>query len=70
MSNPHEVFLTEQELARRHRRSVKTIRNLRLKGGYVPFVKIGRAVRYRVADILAFEESNLRRSTSDKGGNK
>jgi hypothetical protein len=68
MSNPHEVFLTEQELARRHRRSVKTIRNLRTKGGYVPFIKIGPHVRYRLEDIEHYEAKNLRRSTSDNGG--
>jgi len=61
-------LLTEEELAERHQRSVKTIRNLRVKGGYVPFLKIGRHVRYRMEDILAYEAGCLRRSTSDFGG--
>ena len=38
------VFLTEKQLAARHQKSVKTIRNLRVKGGYIPYVKIGRHV--------------------------
>jgi hypothetical protein len=63
-----EVFLTEQELAGRHQRSVRTIRNLRVSGGYIPFVKIGRHVRYRLSDVIAYEKANLRRSTSDEGG--
>jgi hypothetical protein len=30
-------------------------------------VKIGRAVRYRLADVQAFIESSVRKSTSDPG---
>jgi hypothetical protein len=59
-----EVFLTEQQLAARHQRSVKTLRNDRVSGGYVPFLKIGRSVRYRLSDVLAFEKAALKRSTS------
>lgn len=62
------VFLTEHQLAARHQRSVKTVRNLRVNGGYVPFLKIGRHVRYRLSDVLAFEEKSLKSSTSDQGG--
>jgi hypothetical protein len=36
-----EMFLTETQLAARHQRSVKTLRNARVSGGYIPFVKIG-----------------------------
>jgi hypothetical protein len=60
-----DLFLTETQLAARHQRSVKTLRNARVSGGYVPFVKIGRNVRYRLSDVLAFEQSALKRSTSD-----
>jgi hypothetical protein len=48
-------------------RSVKTIRNDRVKGNGVPFIKIGRLVRYRLPDVIAWEDANLRLSTSDKG---
>ncbi len=61
----HEAFLTECELALRHKRSVKTLRNARVYGGYIPFVRIGRSIRYRLSDVLAFERANLRTSTSD-----
>jgi hypothetical protein len=60
-----EQFLTETQLAARHQRSVKTLRNARVYGGYIPFVKIGRSVRYRLSDVLAYEESNVVRSTSE-----
>lgn len=57
-------LLTEHELANRHQRSVKTIQNDRVKGGGVPFIKIGRLVRYRLDDILAYEERARCSSTS------
>jgi hypothetical protein len=48
-----ECFLTEKQLAERHQLSVKTLRNARVYGGYVPFVKIGRCVRYRLSEVMA-----------------
>ena len=62
-----EIFLTETELALRQKRSVKTLQADRVAGRGVPFLKIGRSVRYRVADVIAFEQAKLRRSTSDHG---
>jgi hypothetical protein len=59
-----EVFLTETQLAARHQRSVKTLRNARVSSGYIPFVKIGRNVRYRLSEVLVFEQAALKRSTS------
>lgn len=61
-----DVFLTESELAARHKKSVKTLRNARVNGDYVPFVRCGRNVRYRLSDILAYERSRTMTSTSDK----
>lgn len=62
---PLEVLLTEHDLARRQNRSVKTIRNQRVLGGGVPFIKIGRLVRYRLQDVVASEDAGLRKSTSE-----
>jgi hypothetical protein len=45
----------------------KTIRNHRGSGRGVPFIKIEGAVRYRVQDVLAYENSRVRRSISDRG---
>ena len=54
-----EEFLTEKQLARRHRRSPKTLRNDRVKGSYVPFHHCGaRSVRYRFSDVLAYEQAH------------
>ena len=61
-----EIFLTEKQLASRHQLSVKTLRNARVTGSYIRFVRLGRTVRYRLSDVLAYEEANLVRSTSDR----
>ncbi len=37
----------------------------RIGAARIPFVKIGRAVRYRPSDIRAFIDASVRRSTSD-----
>jgi hypothetical protein len=62
-----EVLLTELDLARRQNRSVKTIRNQRVAGTGVRFLKLGRLVRYRLADAVAWENASIRVSTSDEG---
>ena len=40
----------------------------RLGKARIPFIKIGRSVRYRRSDVEYFIASNLRKSTSDIGG--
>lgn len=65
-----ERLATEVEVAERHCRSIKTLQNERTKGGGIPFLKIGRLVRYRWSDVLAFEEEAMRTSTSDLRGDK
>ncbi len=56
-----DVFLTERELAARWQVASKTLRNQRSLGLGCRFVRIGRMVRYRLADILAFEQSGSQR---------
>ena len=59
-----ETFLTDEQLAARWQVSAKTLRNARVAGRLLGFVKIGRSVRYRLSEIIAFEEQNSVRSTS------
>lgn len=66
-STPSRHLLTEEQLAARWALSVKTLQAARLKGSLVDFVKIGRSVRYRLTDVEAYENAQLRRSTSDPG---
>ena len=61
------LFLTEVEVAERQGRSVKTLQNQRVNGDGIPFLKLGRTVRYRLADVEAWENACARKSTSDKG---
>ncbi|MDX7949941.1 DNA-binding protein [Lichenihabitans sp. Uapishka_5] len=58
------VFLTDVELAQRWGISPKTLRNNRVLGVGVPFVRLGRAVRYAMATVVAYEAANTVSSTS------
>lgn len=58
-------MLNEKQLAARWNISVRTLQAARVKGGGVPFIRIGRAVRYRLEDVLAYEEAQRRTSTSE-----
>ncbi|WP_421696523.1 hypothetical protein [Aestuariivirga sp.] len=53
------IFLTESQLAERWQVSVKKLQADRGNRCGVPFVKIGRSVRYRLAEVLAFEELHM-----------
>jgi hypothetical protein len=57
-------LLTEVEAAHLRRQSVRTLQAERVRGGGCPFVKLGRSVRYRRADVLRFIEVNVKASTS------
>jgi hypothetical protein len=67
MTQLGDVHLTEYDLAKRLQLSVKTIRNHRVSGRGVPFLKLEGAVRYRAQDVTAYESARVRRSTSDRG---
>ncbi|KRQ14252.1 helix-turn-helix domain-containing protein [Bradyrhizobium manausense] len=54
-----EDLLTEGEAARLRRQSVRTLQAERLRGVGCTYVKLGRSVRYRRADVLAYIEANL-----------
>lgn len=62
---PLESALTEEQAARVIGVAVKTMRNWRVKGIGPPWVAVGpKLVRYRPQDLRAYQEANLRRSTS------
>ena len=61
-----ETFLTERDLAERWRMSPKTLQNWRVIGRGPQFWKLGNCVRYRVADILEFEEAGSPRSSTSE----
>lgn len=61
-----DVLLTEHEVAGRQGRSVRTLQNQRVNGGGIPYLKLGRAVRYRLSDVITWEEARRFSSTSEK----
>lgn len=50
-----DIFLDDRELAARWNCSPKTLRNQRSLRMGCPYVHLGRLVRYRLSDVLAFE---------------
>jgi excisionase family DNA binding protein len=55
-----DPLLTDDEAARLLGTSVNTLANWRVTGRYpLPFVKVGRLVRYRPSDIAKFISDNL-----------
>lgn len=49
-------YLTEGELAAHWNMSLRTLQRWRMQGKGPRFVKLGRCVRYRLTDALAFED--------------
>jgi hypothetical protein len=64
MRDPDEL-LTGQEYASERKCSVRTIERERTSGTGCKFIKIGRSVRYRWRDVLAFVEQHVRQNTSE-----
>jgi excisionase family DNA binding protein len=60
-----EPVLTTREAARHLRVSPRTLEHWRLRGGGPPFRKVGcRAVRYRLSDLDAFLDADVRINTA------
>lgn len=63
-SNPPNVscspkkLLTEKEVSKRFCISCSTLQKHRLKGIGIPYIKLGRLVRYDIDDIYAFMEAH------------
>ena len=55
MKNTHQYF-TEKQIAKITGRALSTLRNERSKGIGIPYLKIGRSVRYKFEDVIDFME--------------
>jgi hypothetical protein len=55
LTNPGDLLLTRREVAERWRQSTETIKR-RERAGALQALKLGRGVRYRLSDVLAFEK--------------
>lgn len=61
------VLLSQDQLCRWLGKSSAWAERGRMAGYGPRFVKVGRSVRYRTSDVLAWLEANVRRSTCDAG---
>lgn len=64
---PDLILLSEAQAAEITGKAVSTLQKARVSGGGIPYVKLGRSVRYRLSDIRAYIAGNMRGSTSDSG---
>lgn len=53
--NDNDAYLTQEELSARWKITSRTLEQHRWRGIGCPYVKIGRLVRYRLSDIIAYE---------------
>ena len=53
-----EKWITEEEVAKLIDRAVQTLRNDRCKCQGLAYYKMGRQVRYKLSDVLAYMEQN------------
>lgn len=61
-----DVYFKPHEAAEYIRSSVSSLAKLRVYGGGPAFTRIGRAIRYRRADLDTFMEARIVASTSDQ----
>ena len=54
--NLEEAFLSRPQLAKRHQTTVETVKRRQAKGLYIAY-KLGKHVRYKLSDIVAFENA-------------
>jgi excisionase family DNA binding protein len=59
-------LLDEYEVASWLSISVRTLRNWRVQGGQIPFIRVGKkSIRYRSSDVESWLASRVRTSTAD-----
>jgi hypothetical protein len=59
-------YMTEKETHNITGLALSTLRNHRCRGIGLPYIKVGRAVRYSLADVMAFMEAH-KIQTDDPG---
>jgi hypothetical protein len=53
--DPKDILLSERELGQRWGLQPRSLSSQRLRGEGCPYVRIGRNIRYRMSDVLAYE---------------
>ena len=49
-------YLNERQVSKITERALSTLRNERSKGQGIPYIKVGRSVRYSLEDVVEFME--------------
>ncbi len=62
-----ETLLTQKQVSDATRKSEAYFERARWAGGGPKFIKLGRSIRYRESDVLAWINASVRTSTSDSG---
>jgi hypothetical protein len=65
---PKQNLLNEMQVAEVLAVTISAVRGWRLRGGGPRYIKIGKLVRYRPADLDAYIESRVFDHTSQRGG--
>jgi excisionase family DNA binding protein len=60
-----DALLDQIQVAKLLRVTTKFLEARRVRGGSIPYIKVGRLCRYRRADVEAWIESQRRTSTSE-----
>ena len=55
--NNQPKYITEKEVSEITGRALSTLRNERFLGKGIPYIKIGKSVRYKYDDVIEFMES-------------
>jgi hypothetical protein len=51
-----EAFLNRKQVAERHQTTIETVKRRQAKGLYIAY-KLGKHVRYKLSDVIAFENA-------------
>lgn len=65
VTTSNDDLINEVEAARMRGQSVRTMQMERLRGSGCQYVKLGRSVRYRRGDVLAFINARVVTSTTE-----
>lgn len=61
--NTRPAYITEVQVSQITGRALSTLRNERARGKGIPYIKIGRSVRYSLEDVVEYMESRKIRTT-------
>jgi hypothetical protein len=54
--DPMPRYLNEKQVAETTGRALSTLRNERAAGRGIPYIKVGRSIRYSLADVVRYME--------------